>query len=113
MRGGALRRAVALAHGWPEPTTGRTHARGKQSQGCGSYGGDGESNERKNKANGVNPNLCASIIGGPLDLPVAAPSAVRCALQWLYPDNFVRKSRRILCQQIKQRPKTLSLGRQP
>jgi hypothetical protein len=39
-------------------------ARGKWLQGCGGYVGNSDSNARKKKANGVNPDPCASIYMG-------------------------------------------------
>jgi hypothetical protein len=77
MRAGTRHRAVALAHGWPEFATGWTRARGKRLQSCGSYDSDGDSDGRKKRANGVNPDSCASIYNqGPLDPAFAATTAI-------------------------------------
>jgi hypothetical protein len=64
MRGGARRRMVVLAHGWPKPAMIWKRTLGKRSQGYGSYRGDGGSKRRKEKANGVNPDPSCSIYRG-------------------------------------------------
>jgi hypothetical protein len=64
MRSGAWCRMAALVHGWSKPATKWMHARGKRSQGCGSYGGNDNSDGRKKRANGVNPDLSHSIYRG-------------------------------------------------
>jgi hypothetical protein len=64
MCSGARRRTAALAHGWPELETEWMCARGKRSQGCGSYGGNDDNDGRKKTVNGVNPEPSRSIYRG-------------------------------------------------
>jgi hypothetical protein len=64
MRSSARRGAVMLAHRWPDPVMGQTRTQRKQSQDCGSYGGDGQSDGRKKKGECGQPDPCASIYSG-------------------------------------------------
>jgi hypothetical protein len=61
MRGGAQCKAVALAHGWPDPVMGWARVRGKRLQGCGSYGGGGDSDGRRKKTSVVHLDPSRSI----------------------------------------------------
>jgi hypothetical protein len=108
MRRGARRGEVVQACGWPELGFGWKHAHGSKAV-AGSWEGCGvgsESDRRKKKGEWGQPRLEPPYLwGGPLNLPVAVPSAVQHASMDLFQEIREKFFCGFVADWLKPRPK--------